>query len=398
MKNYDEFIEDFATHSPFEAFYQRGIKPNEIKDAIIESLYPYFENKTRLIEYSMTWLIAGWVNFSKFNTNPWHMEKFQKCLTFLNKAKNNNVPCFSVIADWLPEFNEGLTRFWSFKRLSQDLSMLNKYEFLEESLKLIGQVLEGITKNYFNFMLHVSRLSRGKKTTKDNIKNLDLGVVINELINSTDFPELLSPPPRGIKLNDWRNIAYHHNAKVKGDEYVCWYGKAPNLKEFSIDRGELLETIRFIININNLFRNLEFIFIFDNLPECQLEIEKKGGSSPELRQEVKLLELFSGVNSQGFKIIDYQEELNCSKLTIQDLTDADIRERACHSSQFLYTLWFYTSSEKVMIEYRLKNGKPYLISKTDESVCNKIAKNEKGLDYLAEKVEFEFFQNKSAGI
>ena len=101
MINYDEFIEDFATHSPFEAFYQRGMKPSEIKKAIIESLYPYFENKTRLIEYSMTWLIAGWVNFSKFNSNPWHLEKFQKCLTFLNKAKNNNVPCFAVIADWL---------------------------------------------------------------------------------------------------------------------------------------------------------------------------------------------------------------------------------------------------------------------------------------------------------
>ena len=59
MDNHDESIEDFAVHSPLEAFYQRGIKPKEIKDEIIESLYPYFENKSRLKEYSMTWLTAA---------------------------------------------------------------------------------------------------------------------------------------------------------------------------------------------------------------------------------------------------------------------------------------------------------------------------------------------------
>jgi hypothetical protein len=398
MTDYTKFIKEFSTQSPFEAFYKKGIRPEEVKAAIIETLAPYFENKERLEEYAMTWLIGSWVNFSKFKSNKWHLDKFEKCLAFLNQAKKQNIPCYSIIVDWLDEFNQGLSRFWSFKKLMRDLKKLENQEFLEESLKLIGQVLEGITKSYIKFLLHISRLSRGKQVTKEEIINLDLGVVIDELIKNTNFAELFCPPPWGLKLSQWRNIAYHHNAKYEANNYVCWYGKEPNIKTLVMSRDELLEALRCIVNVYNTFKNVEFFFVFDNFPEFQAELNKRGASDIPLREEAEILELFASVNSQGFKIIDFSKDDCYSKLTIQDLTDGDIKKRAAHSSQFLYALWFYTSSNKLSIEYRLKNGTPYLISRTDKSICAKIANNEKDLDYLAANVEFNFIsKNKREG-
>ena len=398
MTDYAEFIKEFSAHSPFEAFYKKGIQPEEVKAAIIETLAPYFENKERLQEYSMTWLVASWVNFSKLKSNKWHLDKFEKCLAFLNQAKKQNIPCYSIIADWLDEFNQGLSRFWSFKRLSQDLEKLENHDFLEESLKLIGQVLEGITKSYLKFLLHISRFSRGKQVTKEEIINLDLGIVVDELIKNTNFAGLFCPPPWGLKLSQWRNIAYHHNAKLEANNYVFWYGKKPSIKTLVINRDELLEALRCIINVYNTFKNVEFVFVFDNLPEFQTELKKRGASNTPLREEAEILELFASVNSQGFKIIDFSKDDCRSKLTIQDLTDGDIKKRAAHSSQFLYALWFYTSSNELSIEYRLKNGTPYLISSTNKSICEKIANNEKGLDYLAANVEFNVISaNKSTG-
>ncbi|RJO61020.1 hypothetical protein C4544_03905 [candidate division WS5 bacterium] len=391
MSDYDEFIKEFSSASPFEVFYDKGIKPEEIKAAIIETFDPYFENKDRLEEYSTIWLITGWVIFMKFKQNKWHLDKFDKCLAYLNQAKKQNLPCHSVLADWLPEINQSVSRFWSFHNLAQDLDQLDDHEFLEESLKLIGQVLEGITKSYLKLFLHISRLSRGMHVTKEEINNLDLGKIVDELINNTNFSDLFSPPPWGIKLSQWRNIAYHHNAKLEANHFVCWYGKEPNIKTFVISRDDLLDAVRCIVNIYNTFKTVEVVFVFDNLPECQDELKKRGDYKDLLREEVKILELFTGINSQGFKIVAFNKDDHCSKLTIQDLTDRDITKRAVHSSQFLYSLWLYTSSHEVSIEYRLKNGKPFLTSSTNKIICEKIASNEKGIDYLAEKVEFNFF-------
>jgi len=43
------FIDDFSEHSPFEAFYKNGIKPEDIKHGIIETLTPHFQNHDRLV-------------------------------------------------------------------------------------------------------------------------------------------------------------------------------------------------------------------------------------------------------------------------------------------------------------------------------------------------------------
>ncbi len=151
--------------------------------------------------------------------------------------------------------------------------------------------------------------------------------------------------------------------------------------------------MRSIFNIYNVFLNVELVYVFDNLPEYQAALTAAGIADTSLREEASILDLFAGINSQGFKIIDFSKDDTGCKLTVQDMTDGDIKRRAIHSSQFLYSLWFYTQSPQLSVEYRLKNGQSYLISRTNKDVCEKIGNNERGIEYLAEKVEFKFINN-----
>jgi hypothetical protein len=389
MSKYKNLVADFTENSPFEILYQNGLKPNEIKPLIVKDLSPYFTNQDRLERYSTERLIAGWVNFTRLKSNSWALGNSEKCLSLFNAAKENGIQVFSIIAEWIPEINESLTKFWSFRNLSTDLGSLDPHEHLEESLKFVGQILEGIIKSYLKLLVHLNREIRKKPTTKKNVDALKFGILVNELKTTTNFPTLFAPPPWGLTLNQWRNIAYHHNAKLTDNRIYCWYGEEPNVNEVWLTRTELTELVKTVAAIYNVFKNAELIFVFDNLPEYQKACESLGVTDFETRKEALLVELFSGINSQGFKIISYDGGQEETFLTLEDLTLDDATKRAIHSSQFLYQLWLYTSADNVCIEYRLKGGRPFLKSKIEKRICEQIADGTKELSYLAEKVEFE---------
>ena len=83
-----QFIDEFSAHSPFEVFYENGMSPDDIKQGIIESLTPYFQDHDRLVDYSIKWLITGWVNFLKLQHSKWHFDNFEKVLKLFNDAKS----------------------------------------------------------------------------------------------------------------------------------------------------------------------------------------------------------------------------------------------------------------------------------------------------------------------
>lgn len=389
----EAFIKEFRESSPFEELYRNGFEAKDLKRLIINTLDPYFQDKDSLEKYSTETLIAGWINFVKFKEDEWALENFKYCLELFNESKKQSNDVYTIILSWMPSINDSLTKFWSFKKLASDLDELAPEEHLEESLKIIGQVLEGIIKNYLKLLVHLNRELRGKETSKEIIDNLKLGSLVNELKTTSKFPELLSPPPWGLALNQWRNIAYHHNAKIIEETIICSYGEAPNIKEIHLTRNELTTLVKRICSIYNAFKNSEFIFVFDNLAEYQNHFKSTSTADFTLRKEVLLIELFSGINSQGFIIIDYNHTENNASLVLQDLTAKDSTRRSIHSSQFLYQLWMYSGADNVSIEYRLNNGQPFLLSNTNKEVCEKISNNTENISYLAEKVEFRRLQN-----
>ena len=243
-------------------------------------------------------------------------------------------------------------------------------------------------------LLQLNRQNRGKQSSKEDIDKLNFGAIIDELMTTTNCPEFFCPPPWNIRLNQWRNIAYHHNVKVENSNIICWYGKEPNIKEISLTREDLFSVVKSIVNTYNTVKNVEVVFVFDNLPEYQEECKKRNLNNVTIRKEVELMKLFSGINSQGFEIIAFSEKNDEAYITIKDLTDGEAQRRAIHSSQFLYMVWLFTKSHKVTIEYKLKDGTTYLVSSTTENICEKIANGAEDISYLAEKVSFNLVKDK----
>lgn len=390
------FIEDFNVHSPFETFYKHGIKPDDIKPAIVKTLSPYFNSIENLEELSTSHLVAGWVNFMLFKRDRWFLNKFEKCLDLYNKAKlKNSKLLFSSIIEILPYLNQAVTKFWSVKNLEIDKSNLENEEYLESCLTMIGQILEGLTKSYLKLTLSVTKIDRDEEFDIQNIFEQDLGVIINELIEKTNFEELFKPPPWDLKLNQWRNIAYHHTAHVQNQKFVLVYKSVGNKNSIILTRSELFTAVKTLYNVYNTFRNVEFIFIYNNLKEYQEECKLHKPIDYEIRNEVKYLELCSNINSQGFKIIDLIINDDSAILLLQDMICGNIQERSIHSSMFLYHLWMYTDKDNLMIEYRNKKGDKILQSNTNSSVCKSIGLGKESIDYLAEKVEFKLFNKKT---
>jgi len=390
MKKYETLLDNFDKLNPMLSFFQHGIKPEDVKEGIIEDFEPYFTNHDHLEEYATKYLVGGWLNFSLFKRDTWFLDKFEKCLRLFNDVKSKNkTKCIEAIVDWFPEINQTLSKFWSFQKLEQDKDSLEMEEFVEENFKTIGQATEGLIKTYLRLLLHINRIQRYVTTSFWEIQQLDLGKTVTELINSTNFPELFAPPPWKIPLNQWRNMAYHHNARIEEGNVICWYGKKGNIRTITFPAKELLEVSKSIIYVFNTFRNVELVFIFDNLPDIQEEYSKRNLEPLEIREEAKLIELYMELVSQGFKVIDLVKQADNVRLILQELTDNKIKDRCIRSSMFLYHLWFYLGAKNLTIEYRLKNGKPYCESQTTEYVCEKIASGEKPIEYLAEKAKFK---------
>jgi hypothetical protein len=214
-------------------FFQHGITPSDIKAAIIETLDPYFSNKQNLEDYAIKYLVSGWINFMLFRRNGWYFGKFEKCLDLFNEAKARAPEaCFEAVALWLPEINRAVTKYWSFSNLEQDKDSLGLEEFLEENLKIIGQMLEAVAKPYFKLLLHINRIRRGDIASFAQIDQLKLGSLIDELIVASGIQELFKPPPWEIRLNQWRNIAYHHTAEIDNERIICWYIQNRDKKKF----------------------------------------------------------------------------------------------------------------------------------------------------------------------
>ncbi len=231
--DYNKLIENFDNNNPILEFIKKGIKPEDIKEAVLKSLRPYFKDENALNALAMNQLIGGWLNFELFKRDAWYFDKFEKCLNLFNEAfDNDKQKCISAIVDYLPEISQSISRYWSFLKLEVDKNGLEIDEYLEENLKNIGQLLEGIIKTYLKLLLHITLIKLDKPINQNQIKLMDLGAIIDVLIKKTDFPELFQPVPWNLRLYQWRNIAYHHSAVIENDKIKCWYKK--NLSTFGL--------------------------------------------------------------------------------------------------------------------------------------------------------------------
>lgn len=351
--------------SPLSHFYDFGLTPEDIKLSIIDSFSPYFVNQKNLEKYAISDLTTNWLAYlSVYKEYPESLVLIDKILLLFNGAKEQNLNAtIEAYVQWMPEIIQSISRFWSLHNNQKKLDNLCLEDFVEESLDMIGKTIEGLSKPFIKLIFHLNRIKRNKPYNFSEIDKKDLGVVIDELINTTELSELLIIQPHEIRLNQWRNIAYHHNSKIINNELFLNYTKSGDVCEFKTSREEVSEILKKILLTFKLLRISETIFGFDNLEKVHVEIEKIDKNLISIREDARLLNFYSGIESQGFKIIELTTSKELSTLKIQDLEPyGEFDKRAIHSSQFLYKLWTLTESHELVIDYYLFNGNLFFTS------------------------------------
>lgn len=391
MKKFEKILVDLKEKSPLNFLYDNGYTPETIKEEIVTTLNPFFNDNNNLQEYAIKYLVSDWVEFIKLKTFHPDSEKIIiSIISHYRSAKiKDSVSVFSAINSLMPLQLDAGNKFWSFLKLEVDKSKLDFEEFVQTSFKDISDIIEGLMKVFLYENLAIDRINRCKTTNIVQIRQLDLGVIIEELVANRLFKNLLLVPPENLKLSDWRNISAHQNHKlIPDDKILCEYGQKHNRKTIVLTKSDIFDRVSKIYYSLRLLNIAHKLFCFDNLRNII-----DAGQIPKnnfIRDEIGFLMFASSIYSQGFiiKRINYEKNGD-AVMVVKDLTNGDPQSRGIHASQFVYPLWVISNCNTTTVEYKTKEGVTFLTAQTTKEVCEKINTGEKPLKYLAEKVKFE---------
>lgn len=355
--NFQGKLKNFDQTNFSKTLYEFGITPEEVRECIIEQFHDYFQNKEKLKENTIENLTTVWYSYLSIQRDfKDSLVYISHILDIYNSAKKNNAnETFNAYAKWLPNFSQSITRFWTIYFGQKKFEELSDEDYLSELTQLIGQSIEGVAKPFLQFTLCLNRIKRNKNVDIPEIKNKDLGIIIDELISTSELNNALVF--NNIRLNQWRNIAYHHNTKIINGKMFYYLKRNNIIEDFEISRDELKLIARSILNLFKVIRIAETIFFVDNQVEIQKEIKNSDTTEINLRKDAELLDLYNSINSQGFNVSNLEYDENVATMELFDLERySDITKKAIHSSQFLYNLWTLTKSKTLKVDYYLFNG------------------------------------------
>lgn len=391
MKRYERIMSTIKEESGLLEMIQLGARPEEVKQGVIESLEPYFENRHVVVKLAVDRLVPESISLARLQKQPWFFQMFEECLaTYRNAKRRDAQGSFQCRAAWQTSILQSVSKYWSVLHLEEDKSTLEPEEFLHECLSNIGDIIEGITKPYLKALLHQITVTEGVATATDYIDSLSLGKIVGELTCKSGYPELFMPPPWGIRLNQWRNIAHHSTARIDGAHFVCWYGRTPNVKTICLSRNDLLKVVHSVFCVFKTLKLADTIYFIDNAKEIGRLLPQD-----EMRVESKFMNLAAGLASQGFVVVEHTSDANEAKLIVRDVSRLNPNERRLHASQFLFPLWVLTRSRQVMVEYREKDDTPNLRVSADSATCQRIYDGEVDPMTLAETMKIVDLKTKS---
>jgi len=376
MESSKEIVDKVRASYQFNTLLKTTHQANDpvvTKQSIVEVLAPFFENRANLERFAIVALIPELSTLTELMKYPQYMQYFQDILQTYKDAKNVNKDHFyKALGYWHKPCERALHKYWSVYHLEIEKSTLPIEEYVHESFRNVGDIIEGITQPFLRALLHIVRIRNKSIINTNKLASDDLGVIIASLIEECTFPDLFVIPPWEIRLNQCRNIAFHHTTQIVGDEIICTYGKAPNTKKFNTSREDIYIATQ---NIFNLFRAIKLVYsimIIDNIAWLRYP----DNDTPILRKESHLINLVLQFASQGFDVVDFAESSVLSTVRVRDLLKGNDRIRAIHSSQFLYSLWQSTESSCVVVEYENKEGLLMYRFALDSDTCRKISTTE----------------------
>ena len=222
--------------------YEQGYSTQQLKDAVVSKLTPFFINKDNAEKYwSTAEMLSSFEVIIRYHHDETFVQLLQDVLTTYRAALNRNSEMvMQVICSSLFDFSQKENMMWTVRENVKQVDSDDYDESVIRYMKHIGDTLEIGTKHIIAELYTIVLLADGKTPDYEKIQRLDFGVNIGNILAQEKFQGLLRTSPIDIKLSDWRNIAYHHTYRIiDKDTIVCTYGKQQHT--FSIGFDELMQ-------------------------------------------------------------------------------------------------------------------------------------------------------------
>jgi hypothetical protein len=145
-----------------------------------------------------------------------------------------------ALETWDEPIARAMSQFISIYLMEADKSALAIDELCLEVFRNVGGLLEACLQPQLKALLHHVRILRRQNSRAGDLIALTLGAVVEELFQKLRAPGIIAPPPWGIKLNQWRNVAQHHAAFIEDERVVCRYRIGKSEHHIRLTRNELV--------------------------------------------------------------------------------------------------------------------------------------------------------------
>lgn len=369
--------------NPLLAMAEAGISPPEIKAFVIDKLSPYFLNRDILEELAIDVLAVESVNASWVKADPWADSAFTHVLSVYRQAEaRDSEATYRACAESEPSVTSSLADYWSALYLEQPKSDLDLPELKYEIFRNIGSMIESGLQPLLRDLLVQVRIARGKGSRFSVVQPLSLGNVVGELYDTAGYQELFAPSPWGIRLNEWRNMAQHHGARVQGENVHGYYGDHRNQREVKLTRQALWQVLLRIVSACRAVKLARTLFFIDNIEKIKPHL-----SSFDMREEAALFSFVAAVATQGFKVEDLDITGEAVSAVLVDVV-CSTTERLVHASQLLLPLWSFTQCNRLEILYKDKTGVPRMSFHTTGEACLRLSSGEIDLEKYLTFVDF----------
>ncbi len=364
---------------------EQGYSSEDIKGAVIEVLQPFFDNIESLNQYACeSQLLSAFEFFIRYHYESEFEHGVKSVLDcYKNAYREQEQELWNVVISTYSIIAEDDNKMWSVRNNKLDLNNNDMYEKMIQIFQRIGDVLEISVKHIVQEIYALVYLRDKGYVDYEKIKKQDLGVVINNVITKGILQPVLVTEPSGMKLSDWRNIAYHHTYSIDNTGGIkCTYGKENN-NVIVLSMQELEKYVHKIIRSANALYIGRCIFLFDYIDSMP---QNSAIETVNFRQNLCCEQFKIGLLSQEFMLGNVELSGEKIEIDIHDLSlDEEVGGRIIHCAQLLLNTWFTWKREEVSINYFAKSGERVCCVSVEGEICKEILEGKKEKAYLAEK-------------
>lgn len=385
MRNLDRLIEGLKSKAPYLAMAEDGRTPEEVKAHASRVLGACLQSPASIENIPLPALAHEAVAVESLRRDKWASAMFDGVLTeYRNAAQVDDEASMRALEDAEPAILKGMSEFMSLYLLERDLDDLDLEECRLEASRSIGGLVEGCLKPQLQALLHQVRVRRGKRASFADIAALKLGNIVQELSNLLENPELVAPPPWGVSLSQWRNIAQHHDSVVEGDCVVCRYNIGQHEASIRLSREDLVAVIVRLQQVLAAIRAARSIVVLENLDRLTGRVEPQG-----LRPDVAVFHIATAIATQGFEVVDFETGDSQVVLSVSDATQTPSIRRMIHASQFVVPVWQAFPRDSVVVRYLDTAGDVALTATAAGVDCERVGSGDVPFEELASLIQLD---------